>query len=784
MIKIREKWTNLQRGLGFRIALSVGLVLLASYVVFIYLILDVQQRFYLDQIVREAARFSSAVLNSTYSNMLHEDPEATKLFLREIGKQKGVSDVRIYSHTGLIKFSNHPDEIGQIVNIKSEECLACHSEDKPFNEVVTDKRTRIQDRDDGRILGMITPIYNDKNCFSAACHVHPENKRVLGVLDMKMSLKRFDSHIRSLVLKVVLLGLGTFVAVLATIGLYIVFRVHKPVSRLQVAMQKVAVGDFSYKTLVESKDQLGQLAAVFNLMRDQIRRRTQELMRSRLEYKNLFEQVPCFISVIDKDFRIIRQNSHMTGLFKGSVGMRCYEVFKKKHERCEDCHAIRTFSEGQKYIKEHCGLDVSGQDANYVSYSSPIFNEKGEVVYSMLIAVDIRDRVKLEHELQVSKDFQTNLIENSIHGIIATDRDGRIAIFNQAAEKLLGYKSAEVIGDREIQQYFPRQFVEMILTSQLGKPLADSRLVELETVIDSSDGESIPVKFSGLILFDHGRPIGSVGFLEDLRTFKRLEREKQASDRLAVVGQTVAGLAHGIKNIIQGLEGGVYVVETAIEDNDSKLMDRGWNMVKNNIRRIGDLVKDLLTYSKERAPEYEATDPNALAEEVCDLFEIKAQEKSIVIERQFDSNLSKMFQVFLDQRGIHTCLSNLISNAIDACEADKKKPSHKIIMRTMEDQEGGIIFEVSDNGSGMTDETKRKLFSSFYSTKGSRGTGLGLLVTSKIVVEHGGEIFFESVQDVGTTFTIRIPLGHGSSSSLTSGHGDDKDTTANANNVA
>ena len=105
----------------------------------------------------------------------------------------------------------------------------------------------------------------------------------------------------------------------------------------------------------------------------------------------------------------------------------------------------------------------------------------------MLIAVDIRDRVKLEHELQVSKDFQTNLIENSIHGIIATDKDGRVAIFNQAAEKLLGYKSAEVIGDSEIQQYFPRQFVEMILASQLGNPLTNSRLVELETVIDSSD---------------------------------------------------------------------------------------------------------------------------------------------------------------------------------------------------------------------------------------------------------------------------------------------------------
>ena len=127
---------------------------------------------------------------------------------------------------------------------------------------------------------MITPIYNEKGCYTAPCHVHAKDKKVLGVLDMEMSLNRFDRHVQSLVTKIVLLGLGTFIAVLGTIGLYIVYRVHRPVSRLQTAIQKVTAGDFTYKTPVESKDQLGALAAAFNLMRDQIRRRTQELIRS------------------------------------------------------------------------------------------------------------------------------------------------------------------------------------------------------------------------------------------------------------------------------------------------------------------------------------------------------------------------------------------------------------------------------------------------------------------------------------------------------------------------
>jgi len=238
-----------------------------------------------------------------------------------------------------------------------------------------------------------------------------------------------------------------------------------------------------------------------------------------------------------------------------------------------------------------------------------------------------------------------------------------------------------------------------------------------------------------------------------------LEREKLASDRLAVVGQTVAGLAHGIKNILQGLEGGVYVVQTAVEDDDRDLLIRGWSMVENNIGRISELVQDLLNYSKERAPQYEETDLNLLAEEVCALFDIKAAKRSIVIERYFDPTVGQTSKIWLDQRGIHTCLSNLVSNALDACEMDLSKDRHRIVVRTRADCTDHVALEVSDDGAGMSEETKSKIFASFFSTKGSRGTGLGLLVTSKIVLEHGGEITFESEPGAGSTFTIRLPSG-------------------------
>ena len=378
----------------------------------------------------------------------------------------------------------------------------------------------------------------------------------------------------------------------------------------------------------------------------------------------------------------------------------------------------------------------------------------------MIIAVDVRDRVRLEKELRVSKDFQTNLIENSIHGIIATDEKGRIAIFNRAAEALMGYRAEDIIGSTDLHKYFPAAFLTKLKKAGELGDIDDPRMIAQEEVIQSVYGDPIPVRFSGVVLFENeGLVVGSVGFYQDLRTFKKLQREKLASDRLAVVGQTVAGLAHGIKNILQGLEGGVYVVQTAIDDNDRPLLARGWSMVQNNIGRISELVQDLLNYSKERAPQYEETDVNLLAEEVCALYDIRAKERSVVIERDFDPTMGRDFKIYLDQRGIHTCLSNLVSNALDACEMDLKKEHNSVVVRTRPDDHSGVVFEVSDDGVGMDEQTKGKVFASFFSTKGSRGTGLGLLVTSKIVLEHDGEISFESELGEGSTFKIKLPAG-------------------------
>ena len=242
---------------------------------------------------------------------------------------------------------------------------------------------------------------------------------------------------------------------------------------------------------------------------------------------------------------------------------------------------------------------------------------------------------------------------------------------------------------------------------------------------------------------------------ERVGEIKRLEQELIKSERLAAIGQTVASIAHYIKNILFGLKGGIYLVNVTPHEDKTDSVQTGREMLERNIGRMSDLVLDLLEYSKDSEPEYESCFPNEIAHEVCDLMESRAKECDVEIIHDLDLSLG---EVVLDRKGIHRCLLNLVSNAIDACLFDSSKRKKWVVeLRTMLDNDGEVKFEVTDNGCGMDQEVKEKLFTSFFTTKEGRGTGLGLLITQKIVQEHGGTITIESEAGKGSTFTIRLP---------------------------
>ncbi len=231
----------------------------------------------------------------------------------------------------------------------------------------------------------------------------------------------------------------------------------------------------------------------------------------------------------------------------------------------------------------------------------------------------------------------------------------------------------------------------------------------------------------------------------------RLHEKVVASERLAAVGQTLAGLTHCIKNILQGIKGGAFILDKGLTAQDLARVRTGWDMVRRNNTFMEDLVWDLLTYSKQRQPEYALADLGGLCTEICELTAARAENANVKLSVQLDPSLAP---VEVDPRGIRRCLLNLVTNAIDACSAS----GGTVTVRTQAaaaDPFARII--VGDSGCGMSPETLAKLFTVFFSTKGSKGTGLGLPVTQKIVEEHGGRIDVHSEVGKGTTFTICLP---------------------------
>lgn len=227
------------------------------------------------------------------------------------------------------------------------------------------------------------------------------------------------------------------------------------------------------------------------------------------------------------------------------------------------------------------------------------------------------------------------------------------------------------------------------------------------------------------------------------------------AERLAAVGQTVAGLSHAIKNITGGLKGGAFVLEKGIELNDQKYLMQGWEMIRGNVDKITNLSLDLLNYAKATDLNIQACDPRQPAQEVIDLMRPRAHELGIELISDFSQNPK---HCHFDADLICRCLLNLVTNAIDACRNDDPDaPDKTVTVRVKKARGWGVEYQVLDNGCGMNAKTKKRIFQHFFSTKGSEGTGIGLMISKKIIDEHNGAISFESEEGAGSKFFIKLP---------------------------
>jgi PAS domain S-box-containing protein len=487
-------------------------------------------------------------------------------------------------------------------------------------------------------------------------------------------------------------------------------------------------------------DEVGEIPYVIEMSYDLTE--TKSLQR---EYNVLFERVPCYVAVINRELRVVRANALLRETFGDCVGEHCYEVYKHRTTKCPDCPALKTFASGGSYQAEHVGIDKQGEPTHYVVSTSPLSRSDHESSHVIEMMVDVTNVHKLSTELVKQSSFRNILIENTLDSLVAVDDAGVVNIFNPAAESLFKVPAEGVVNTSQGERFLPSEFRSAVEGGESSLALSETNVVDME-------GEEIPVRFSGSVLKDGERTIGAAAFFQDLREIKRLESEKLENERLAAVGQTVAQLAHGIKNILTGLRGGMYAIKSGMKSGSEERTSKGWEMLDRNVERITTLVKGFLSYSKKHVPVMEMADPREVAREIYSLYQAAAKGEGVTLLFEADEGIAP---ASMETSGIHTCLANLVSNAIDACKTSKREGG--TVSLRVKGGDGATIFEVEDDGCGMEPEVQEKVFTSFFTTKGLGGTGLGLLVTKKIVREHGGRIKVESQPGVGSCFRLEIP---------------------------
>lgn len=450
-------------------------------------------------------------------------------------------------------------------------------------------------------------------------------------------------------------------------------------------------------------------------------------------YSTIFDNFPCHISVQDTQFRIIAQNSMARADFGEGVGDFCYRVIKGRDQKCEVCPVEMTLLDGQNHCSEELVRWKNGREAWVLVHTAPIRDESGTIAAVQEAFTDITQAKQLQQKYRAL--FNEAPCYTSVQG-----RDLRILEANRNFQQDFG----SGIGQCCYEVYKHRS--EPCVVCPVAETFQDGRIHQSEEVVTTRDGRHVNVLVATAPIRNASGNIQSV-----MEVSANITVVRELESQLTSLGLLVGSVSHGIKGLLNGLEGGIYMLDTGLKKESPSRVAQGLEMVRRNMERMRSMVLNILYYVKDREVQWEALDTAEMAESVTSVLAQNAQSLGIELKVQAQAGA-----FWGDRNAVHSMLLNLLENSLDACRLDKSKPAHRITLSAYI-QEASAVFEIEDDGTGMDRETCEKAFSLFFSSKGREGTGLGLFIANKISKSHGGTISIDSVPGHGTKFTVKLP---------------------------
>jgi PAS domain S-box-containing protein len=395
-----------------------------------------------------------------------------------------------------------------------------------------------------------------------------------------------------------------------------------------------------------------------------------------------------------------------------------------------------------------------GQVRHILLTLSRLRDAEGQNIGTIGISKDISQEKKLQDELRQAKEYLEGMVENSADIIITVSPEGFIQTFNRGAEEALGYPRREAIG-RPIEELYADPRDRHRIADMLRRA---GHVTNHETALLTKDGEVRNVLLTLSHLRDpEGNVLGTIGISKDVTGEKRLQRQLMQSQKSAAIGQAVTAIQHAIKNMLMSLKGGSYLVRVGLGKDNRDQIEEGRGMIEEGIERIKGLSLNMLDLARDWRPDLESVDVSDMVVSICESNRQQAADRGVTLRHEVPEGLPS---VTCDPKLIHMATTDIVVNAFDACtwkEYPDGENAEVVLRCSLIDDGNFFVIEVGDNGCGMTEEIRRHIFTPFFSTKKTLGTGLGLAVTARIITAHEGKIGVESEPDRGTTFRIQLP---------------------------
>lgn len=473
-----------------------------------------------------------------------------------------------------------------------------------------------------------------------------------------------------------------------------------------------------------------------------------------------FSQAPCYVSLHSSDLTVLTANAlYRESLCAGCEtgvggrgepeGMPSWAAYGERYPGGAGSPVERAMATGHARQSREVLVTPAGEEIPALVSASPLMGGQGEGAEGgqpplvLEIAVDLREIERLRAELSASNRRFRDLFDAVPCAITVQDRDLRLVQANKTFLDDFG----PVLGSFCYEGYKHRS--EPCPDCPILRTFEDGQSHQAETVVTNGRGEARNILIWTAPL--HG-PDGAIQQVMEVST--DITQLRQLQDHVSSLGIMLGSMSHGVKGLLMGLDGGMYRVESGLRRGDMDKIRSGWEVVRHRVERIRKMVLDILYYAKSREVDLSELPVAGFAEELAGIVEAKAVAAGIGFERDF-SGAQGHFQA--DHTALTSAMLNFLENAVDACLGDAPGKTHRVRFGART-EEACVVFEVEDNGLGLDREAREKMFTLFFSSKGSKGTGIGLFISNTVIREHHGSIEVESSPGQGTRFTVTLPL--------------------------